>query len=193
MDRYTSNKQFEDPSLVEMVLEEFHETLYPIAVGLCRSFGFDSDYADDLMQDFYFTVMRKGEDVKKGLEEHGIKYLKKMLRNELINQKRKRTATDRRETYFSEQNSHIPNPFSLCSDEYQESFFRDLEKILTDTELEIMILYIKGYTYKEISEQLDMPKGTIASKISRAKKKIAKLYGWPRNDRKKKENQNQLF
>jgi len=192
MEKVTSGPSDEGPSFVEWVRKKYHKELLLIAKALCSRFRFDTAYADDLMQDLYYTVMVKESEVREGVEENDMGYLVKMLKNELINQERKRSATHRRESIFSERKPRIAHIFSLCSDDHLASFYQELEKILPEKDLEIIKLYIEGYSYKEIAQCMEMPIGTVSAKIHRVKSKIAEHFGWC-DDEDNGEEENLLF
>jgi RNA polymerase sigma-70 factor (ECF subfamily) len=52
---------------------------------------------------------------------------------------------------------------------------RGIADLLAEDELHIINLKAQGYTHREIAQMLDVPYGTIASKVSRIKAKVAIL------------------
>lgn len=72
-----------------------------------------------------------------------------------------------------DENQDIP---SIEKEDY--SFVNDALNKLTDEYKEVTILYYyDGFSVKEISKILNLPQGTIKSRLSRARKKLEKIIG----------------
>lgn len=110
-------------------------------------------------------------------------YLRRIIRNQFIDQIRrvKRVDFESFDTGFSssEGGEAIASDviaMDTCSLEsllINEELVEEIGSILNVSEREIVFLWaVEGYTAAEISKDLDMPRGTILSKIHRLKKKV---------------------
>ena len=59
----------------------------------------------------------------------------------------------------------------ICSDE-GKVILKKVISGLNDTHREVIELFFSGLTYKEISEKMNIPFGTVQSRISNARKKV---------------------
>lgn len=186
MNKHLQSDATERNELVRIIHDAHHESLLFSAVGLCRRFKMDVFSANDLMQEFYYSVMARHDVVAKGYAAGGVSYLYKMLKNEVIDQGRKEKGFDRKEKMLA---VDIPRPadiFSHCSEIHSEGFLEDMSRLLPDGDFQVMRLYIDGYSYEEIGESLDMNINTVGVRIHRAKKVLARHYDWkPRRKRSK--------
>jgi len=53
-------------------------------------------------------------------------------------------------------------------------FFKQLEKLLSKEDCKVMSLYLQGYTYEEIGQQIKMNTNTVGVRIHRAKLTLKK-------------------
>lgn len=72
--------------------------------------------------------------------------------------------------------SALPEPLTkvIASENVQE-LKQKLKKTLSPMEIKVLNLYLKGYTYNEISEKGDLPKKSIDNALSRIKNKLSFL------------------
>ena len=167
---------FSPADLVLTIQENYHEALMAMALGLCRRYRHDDSLADDLVQDLYFTILSKSEQVLQGLQTSGIRYLTTSLRNRLYDYRRKLESIRRVQGMFMHRAPESGSLYYLCSDLYIEQIRVQLHEALPEAEYATMVLYFEGYTYKEISEHLQLPVTTINMQIHRAKK-VLRRYG----------------
>ncbi|MCH5201676.1 MAG: sigma-70 family RNA polymerase sigma factor [Oscillospiraceae bacterium] len=67
------------------------------------------------------------------------------------------------------------NPEShMLNRERLASLFQQAKENLSKREYSVFMLYIKGYSYKEISEKLDISEKSVDNSLSRARKKLLK-------------------
>lgn len=72
--------------------------------------------------------------------------------------------------------SALPEPLTkvIASENVQE-LKQKLKKTLSPMEIKVLNLYLKGYSYNEISEKGDLPKKSIDNALSRIKNKLSFL------------------
>lgn len=157
--------------------EQYHELLLAYAAGLCRRFELDISLADDLLQDFYVSVLNRHELAWKGYTERGAAYLFQMVRFDVLDLKRKDKSIARMKKLFARQAPTEAGLHDLCGEAYAEQFAEDMGQVLSPENLRVMKLYIDGYSYAEIGQQLGMPTNTVGVRIHRAKKVITGHFG----------------
>lgn len=72
-----------------------HKSLYLYAVGRCKRFGYDSSYADDILQEVYQKLLYKYPKTAEGYHKHGARYLFGMVRKEMLSMNRKEKSLQR--------------------------------------------------------------------------------------------------
>jgi len=170
-------KKFETESL------KYMDNLYYLALKFTR----DETKASDLVQETYLKAF---SNYKKFKEDTNLKaWMFRILTNTFINDYRKK----RRENLIMDFNDNESIYYNWLEDSVKKDnrspenkyFFKklgeDIHKELDSLpdNFKMMILYADVYefSYKEISEILDAPMGTIMSKLFRARKMLqSKLY-----------------
>lgn len=164
-------------SLALFFYEQYHGLLLAYATGLCRRFEMDNSFADDLLQDFYVAVLNRHEIAWKGYTERGVAYLCQMIRFDVLDQNRKDKSIARMKDLVARQQAGEANIHSLRGEAYAEQFLEDISQLLSPENLRVIELYIEGYSYAEIGQQLGMPTNTVGVRIHRAKKVITEHFG----------------
>jgi RNA polymerase sigma-70 factor (ECF subfamily) len=151
----------------------------------------DEDDADDLVQETYLKAFRFFDKFEKGTNCKA--WLFRILKNSFINDYRKNTKEPDKVDYDDVQNFYE----NIKSDEvetqhYEEDAFANLmddeiSKALTelpeDFRTVIILSDIEGFTYEEIADFVDIPVGTVRSRLHRARKMLyVQLYDYA-NDR----------
>jgi RNA polymerase sigma factor (sigma-70 family) len=133
----------------------------------------DNDDADDLLQD---TMLKALMYKDKYADSTNLKaWLYTIMKNTFINNYRRGTKTRQiidktKDLYFL----NIPSSNSSVSPVSQISE-KDIKKHIDALEDELRIpfvRYFEGYKYKEIADFLDIPIGTVKSRIFLARKKL---------------------
>lgn len=159
-------------SFVQELRENHHEKLLLYALGLLRGMNLKTVGVDDLLQEFYITVLVKWPMSETAYREKGVGYLLKILKFDSYDILRKQKSTVRLEELFL--TKFIGDATSTSSSfETQLSDLQSLmNSMLSPENVKIMNLYVKGFSYREIKTILNMPINTIATKIARSKKKL---------------------
>lgn len=136
------------------------------------------DEAEDILQEAFIKIWKnlKGYDPRLTLES----WIFRIVHNETISFWRKKTS------YFKDNIVRLDDErlHSLTAvedlDEMEgESFFRIIEEVLPLLKQEyrevLVLKYLEDKSYIEISDILKIPEGTVATRISRAKKSFKEL------------------
>lgn len=160
----------------------------------------DEDDADDLVQETFLKAFRFFDKFEKGTNCKA--WLFRILKNSYINDYRKTTKEPDKVDYEDVQNFYE----NIKSDEvdskhYEMDAFNNLldDEISTaitslpeDFRTVIILSDIEGFTYEEIADFVDIPVGTVRSRLHRARKMLyAQLYDYAKEKGfvEKKENQ----
>lgn len=160
--------------LVCVIHAEYHEALLFHAKGVCKRFGFDPSFANDLLQEVYMKVLLRPELIQEGLDKSGPSYLFTMIKRNCINLQRKGKSLDRLKEVFDHEAPRIADINHLCIQIHAENFLEDLQACLSEQDFEIMRRYINGYTYQEIGQEIGMNSSTVGVRIHRSRKMLVK-------------------
>ena len=159
----------------------FEEEFLPHADAL-KTFAYHLTYnesdADDLVQEAYLKSYRFIDKYLVGTNAKA--WLFKILKNEFINRYRKKakrpTAVDYEEI-ISYHDQEEANPYSSYVDlrvEIYQAMMGDeitiaINGLPVDFRTVILLCDIEGFTYEEISKIIDIPIGTVRSRLHRAR------------------------
>lgn len=176
MDKYDHSPGSERDDFVRTINRRHHQALYAFTLGLCRRFRFDPSYADDLMQEFYYELLSKYEEVAEGYARHGIKHLCRIIQYDILDLTRKRKSLGRVEQVFAHRLPASGNIHYLCYEMCTGQMLEKLQVCLKERDYRVMKLYLEGFAYDEIGRLLNMNHSTVGTVIYRAKKAIAQYY-----------------
>jgi RNA polymerase sigma factor (sigma-70 family) len=146
----------------------------------CLSLTGNSADADDLLQVTVERILNKGmpEDA------HVAKWAFRVCKNAWIDELRSREVRQRYpQTLDPDEGGHSPSAESLASGERQmEAVAAALEQLPKEQRLSLTLVAIEGKTYAEAAEILEVPVGTIMSRIARARRQLVEIYGSERNE-----------
>jgi RNA polymerase sigma-70 factor (ECF subfamily) len=162
-----SRQQFEVLALAEL------DTLYRMARRLTR----DASKSDDLVQETFARALRSRDSFK--LENFGIKpWLLRIMYNLHLNragrEKRQPTAVED-ETLES---SSVPGDSTLPIDPssfqaMDEQLVHALDDLPEDYRTVMLLWAVEELSYKEIAGTLEVPIGTVMSRLHRARQRLA--------------------
>ena len=132
-----------------------------------------SEDAEDLIQETFLKALKNESKFKEGTNLRG--WLYTILRNTFINNYRKR----KNQNTFSDdtENQFIMNSITSNRDTEADSSM-NLNTILKNIEsieksyLDAFMMHFDGFKYDEIATQMDIPLGTVKSRIFLARKKM---------------------
>lgn len=157
------------------------DALYNFAIKMTG----DSDDASDLLQETYLKAYRFWEKFEKGTNCKA--WLFRIMKNTYINTYRKNAKEPDKVDYEEIENFYENIKPSSTDSAHLE---KDLYDNLLDDELSaaisslpedfrtvIILCDIEGYSYEEIADFVDVPVGTVRSRLHRARKMLfTKLY-----------------
>ncbi|MEW6194042.1 MAG: sigma-70 family RNA polymerase sigma factor [Bacteroidota bacterium] len=159
------------------------DSLYNYALRLTG----DEDDADDLVQETYLKAFRFFDKFERGTNCKA--WLFRILKNSYINDYRKLKKEPGKVDYDDVQNFYE----TIKSDEveskhYEQDAFSNLldddvssalAKLPEDFRTVIILSDIEGFTYEEIADFVDIPVGTVRSRLHRARKMLyAQLFDY---------------
>lgn len=166
-------KTLKNPDAYALIVERYEEKLLRYIMRISR--GTIED-AEDVLQDVFLSAYKNLNDFDQELRFSSWVY--RIAHNKVISHFRKVTARPRTTTY--EGDSQLLNVLAS-----EENIHNDLEKKYTAQEVrdvidrlderyrEVLVLkFLEEKDYKEISDILEKPMGTVATLISRAKKQF---------------------
>lgn len=159
----------------------FEEEFLPHADAL-KTFAYHLTYnetdADDLVQETYLKSYRFIDKYHVGTNAKA--WLFKILKNEFINRYRKKVKRPKAvdfEEIIHYHNEEGDNPYSSYVDlrvELYQAMMGDevtiaINSLAVDFRTVILLCDIEGFTYEEISKIIDIPIGTVRSRLFRAR------------------------
>ncbi|QNL20964.1 sigma-70 family RNA polymerase sigma factor [Hyphobacterium sp. CCMP332] len=170
----------------KLFIDEFMgylDSLYNFAYRLTL----DEDDANDLVQDTYLKAYRFFDSYEPGTNAKA--WLFRILKNSFINEFRKKSKqptkvdySDLEHTYNSEDadsNKTVDLRTETERDKIGDEVATALNALDVDFRTAIILCDLEGFTYEEMSKILDIPIGTVRSRLHRARnllKEKLKMY-----------------
>ena len=144
----------------ESLVSSYYGPLYQFAFSLTRS---EADACDLTQQTFYIWAT-KGHQLRDGSKVKT--WLFTTLHREFLNMRRKIVRFPHHE--LSELDHELPSVSPTMVDALDSAKVVDLLKRVAEPyQASLALFYMEDYSYKEIAEILDVPLGTVQSRISR--------------------------
>ncbi len=143
-----------------------------LLLGFSFSLTRNNEKAKDLVQETFAKAYKNKDRFREGTNFKA--WMTTIMRNAYINQYRKRKTRNRVEVplekvrYFAENKASDNEP-------YGSILYKELKNIINELpkdQKQPFMLHFRGFQYKEISSQLNVPIGTIKSRIFFARKKL---------------------
>lgn len=173
-------------------LTEFEIEILPHKSSL-RSFALkltgDEEDADDLLQDTLLKAFRFFDSFEKGTNSKA--WVFRIMKNSFINDYRKNVKQPNKVDYEDVQNFYENIKASEVKVQHlqEDAFSSVLDDNITnaiaslpsDFQTIIILSDLEGYTYEEIADFVNIPIGTVRSRLHRARKMMySKLYSYAR-------------
>ena len=172
MVRFGASSSQDNPPLAgfEELAMPHLESLYNFATWLAHN----KSNAEDLVQETYLKALRGFASFQPGTNFRA--WMFRILRNTFLSS---RSTLDRRMTVEidSEDDAPVPStsttPESLLIERYKQNAVRNAIEQLPVTFREVLLLCdVEDASYREISEILSIPVGTVMSRLARARKAV---------------------
>ena len=140
----------------------------------CLSLTGKAADADDLLQTTVERVLAKGMPD----DAHPAKWAYRVCKNAWIDELRSRDVRQKYPHLVVDETEVSPSAEHTAGGEREiAAVSAALEKLSTDQRLALTLVAIDGKTYAEAAEILEVPVGTIMSRIARARKHLVEIYG----------------
>ncbi|WP_339868629.1 sigma-70 family RNA polymerase sigma factor [uncultured Algoriphagus sp.] len=151
---------------------------------------FDEDDAKDLVQDTYLKAYRFINSFEQGTNAKA--WLFRILKNSFINEYRKKSKQPAKvdyqevETYYNSDDVHYQTTSDLRAESVKDMLGDEISNALNSLAVDfrtvIILCDLEGFTYEEMAKILDIPIGTVRSRLHRARNLLKeKLQGYAQN------------
>ncbi len=148
---------------------------------------FDEDDAKDLVQDTYLKAYRFINSFEKGTNAKA--WLFRILKNSFINEYRKKSKQPAKvdyqevETYYNSDDVDFQGTTDLRAESVKDMLGDEISNALNSLAVDfrtvIILCDLEGFTYEEMAKILDIPIGTVRSRLHRARNLLKeKLKGY---------------
>ncbi len=146
---------------VNQLVERYHELLFRYAFRLsgCRA------TAEDIVQDVFLRAFRAVDQLRDVAAERG--WLLAITRNEFA--RWCRTAVQTRERLEAEGDCVDVEETDVLEIERRDWVQAALDQLPLEFRTVVLLYYFEHLSYTEIAEQLELPIGTVMSRLNRAK------------------------
>ena len=171
-----------DKDLVKLTLDKQDNFLYLIrryeaklSRYIKRIAGLNKEDTEDILQDVFIKTYQNINNFDKDLKFSS--WIYRIAHNEVIDNYRKKQARPQ-ETIFDTDNilNNIVSEFNINKDLNHQYLQTNINQVLNSLDLkyrEVLVLkFLEEKEYKEISDILKKPMGTVATLINRAKKQF---------------------
>ena len=148
--------------------------LIPRLRRFARGLTKDTDKADDLVQDACERILKKSNWYDKELRL--VNLLHRIIYNRWIDKLRRQKVRVDKLIIIAEQNqSGSRTPGTGCNLDIALDLQSALDKLDDQQRAAIILVCVEGYSYAEAAAVLEVPPGTVASRVARAREKLGKL------------------
>ncbi len=161
-------------------LQVFHEEFMP-HINSMYNFGYrltlDADDANDLVQDTYLKAFRFINSFEQGTNAKA--WLFRILKNSFINDYRKKSKEPSKvdyqevETYYNSDDVNRQITPDLRVESLQDMIGDEISNALNSLDVDfrtvIILCDLEGFKYDEMAKILDIPIGTVRSRLHRAR------------------------
>lgn len=158
------------------------EVVYRVARRLTRN----DHEAEDLVQETYLKAYRAFADLE--VREYGLRpWLLKILNNTFLNRRareRKQAATDQQALVDLQADDARVIPPELDYDALDDEVKRALDEVAPEFRQVLLLWATMEFRYQEIADILEVPIGTVMSRLHRARQQLARrLHDYARENR----------
>lgn len=154
---------------ISQLVREHHAPLYRYAYRLT---GTEPD-AEDLTQQTFLLAQSNLAQLREAAKARG--WLFAILRNCYRKMYSKKSPVSA--TRVDVNMEHVPDPAPKAEEIDQERLQQAIDELSDDFKLVLTMFYFEDCSYREIAEQLELPLGTVMSRLSRAKSHLrARLF-----------------
>lgn len=166
-----------------MLVNTYSKRIFNIAYHFSGSF----EEAEDLTQDIFFKLYNtlSRYDFKKNFSA----WLLTLARNYLIDQYRKtkweKKTRDDFDDHFLPSDSADNPEVGMVKAESKRMIWESMNSLAPDIRMAVILRDIQGRSYDEMAEIMNVPLGTVKSRVSRARLQLARIF----KEKKEKDNE----
>lgn len=161
----------------DQVFRELFETYGPKVKSYMMRHGADAHVAEDLAQETMLTVWRKASLYSQG-KGSATTWIFTIARNLRIDRLRRDRHFQMLPDGHEEEPSDDPLPDEMLTDRERESEAQSALQALPPEQLEVVKLaYLEGLSHSDIASRLNLPLGTVKSRMRLAYQKIRESVG----------------
>ncbi|MBT8206338.1 MAG: RNA polymerase sigma factor [Eudoraea sp.] len=155
---------------ISLLYEHYGDTLYGVAFKVVK----DEELAQDVLQESFVKIWKKGDSYD-STKAKLFTWLFRITRNTAIDKLRSLSTKSEKEIQID-----VSNVYNLGVDKIKPEFMdvrEHLEKIEPKYQIVLDALFFQGMTQQEASDELDIPLGTIKSRLKIGLRELRKIYG----------------
>ncbi|MEM7484739.1 MAG: RNA polymerase sigma factor [Bacteroidota bacterium] len=159
-----------DDKAISLLYDHYGDTLYGVAYKVLR----DDDLAQDVLQESFIKIWKKA-DTYDASKAKLFTWLFRIIRNTAIDKLRSVNNKSDKEVQID-----VSDVYNLGVNGIRPEFMdvqENLEKIEPKYQVVLEALFFQGMTQQEASDELDIPLGTIKSRLKIGLRELGKIYG----------------
>ena len=156
-------------SAFRQLVERHEQQVRSTVIGMLGDTVEADDVAQEVFIRFYKSMDRFRGDAQLGT------YLSRIAINLSLNELKRRQRQNKWLTYFQKDDNSLQVEDQSARPERQETkelVHQAIQRLEPEFRAVVVLRLIDGYSVKETAEILNVPKGTIASRLARAQKKL---------------------
>ena len=162
--------QERDEKAISLLYDHYAETLYGVALKVVK----DEDLAQDVVQESFVKIWKKS-DTYDSAKAKLFTWLFRITRNTAIDKLRSVNTKSDKEIQID-----VSDVYNLGEQSIRPEFIdvkKNLDKIEPKYRLVLEALFFEGMTQQEASDELNIPLGTIKSRLKIGLREMRKIYG----------------
>ncbi len=155
---------------ISLLYEHYGDTLFGVAFKVVR----DEDLAQDVLQESFVKIWKKSDSYD-ATKAKLFTWLFRITRNTAIDKLRSVNTKSDKEIQID-----VSDVYNLGVESIKPDFLdvkENLEKIEDKYQIVLDALFFQGMTQQEASDELDIPLGTIKSRLKIGLRELKKIYG----------------
>ncbi len=161
----------QDKTVIAELYDAYGETLYGIILRIVRQ----EEIAQDVLQEAFIKIWKKGPsyDATKGTL---FTWMLNICRNTAID--KTRSANYKRRSNVGEITDHLMNDHGHSYEQKPEviGLTQEVDKLEDKYKEIIELIYFQGYTQQEVSEKINLPLGTVKSRVRIGLRELKKVF-----------------
>lgn len=159
-----------DDKAISLLYDNYGDTLFGVAYKVVR----DEDLAQDVLQESFIKIWKKADSYDPSKAKL-FTWLFRITRNTAIDKLRSVNNKSDKEVQID-----VSDVYNLGVNGIRPDFIDvqdNLEKIESKYQIVLEALFFQGMTQQEASEELDIPLGTVKSRLKIGLRELGKIYG----------------